>query len=70
MCTVVKFKVDISQNFVAFSEYMNFIENDHNFEQNEDRVTVFLKWTDFTKKEMLIDRLNELWSHQNMLLWV
>ena len=25
MCTVVKSKVEISQNFVAFSEYMNFI---------------------------------------------
>ena len=24
------------------------IENDHNFDQNENRVTVFLKWTDFT----------------------
>ena len=24
VCTVVKFKVEISQNFVAFSEYMNF----------------------------------------------
>ena len=24
MCTVVKFKVEISPNFVAFSEYMNF----------------------------------------------
>ena len=24
MCTVVKSKVEISQNFVAFSEYMNF----------------------------------------------
>ena len=24
LCTVVKFKVEISQNFVAFSEYMNF----------------------------------------------
>ena len=23
MCTVVKFKVEISQNLVAFSEYMN-----------------------------------------------
>ena len=23
------------------------IENDHNFERNEDRATVFLKWTDF-----------------------
>ena len=25
------------------------IENDHSFEQNEDRVTVFLKWTGFNK---------------------
>ena len=24
VCTVVKIKVNISQNFVAFSEYMNF----------------------------------------------
>ena len=24
VCTVVKFKVEISQNFVPFSEYMNF----------------------------------------------
>ena len=24
-----------------------YIENDHNFERNEDRATVFLKWTDF-----------------------
>ena len=23
------------------------IENDHNFEKNEDRATVFLKWKDF-----------------------
>ena len=23
------------------------VENDHNFEQNEDRATVILKWTDF-----------------------
>ena len=29
------------------------IENDHNFEQNEDHVTVFLKWTDFKKKQIL-----------------
>ena len=27
VCTVVKSKVKISQNFVAFSEYMNFIQN-------------------------------------------
>ena len=27
VCTVVKSKVKISQNFVAFSEYMNFTEN-------------------------------------------
>ena len=26
VCTVVKSKVKISQNFVAFSEYMNFID--------------------------------------------
>ena len=26
VCTVVKFKVEISQNFVVFSEYMNFIK--------------------------------------------
>ena len=26
------------------------IENDHNFERNEDCVTFFLKWTDFSKK--------------------
>ena len=26
VCTVVKSKVEISQNFVAFSEYMNFNE--------------------------------------------
>ena len=26
VCIVVKFKVEISQNFVAFSEYMNFKE--------------------------------------------
>ena len=26
------------------------IENDHSFEWNEDRVTVFLKWTDFMYK--------------------
>ena len=25
VCTVVKFKAEILQNFVAFSEYMNFI---------------------------------------------
>ena len=25
VCTVVKSKMEISQNFVAFSEYMNFI---------------------------------------------
>ena len=34
----VKSKVEISQKFVAFSEYMNF-----SFELNESRVTVFLK---------------------------
>ena len=27
VCTVVKIKVKISQNFVAFSEYMNFTKN-------------------------------------------
>ena len=27
VCTVVKFKVEISQNFVAFSEYMNFTQS-------------------------------------------
>ena len=31
-----------SADFVLIS-----VENDHNFEQNEDRVTVILKWTDF-----------------------
>ena len=30
VCTVVKSKGKISQNFVAFSEYMNFITNDVN----------------------------------------
>ena len=53
----VKSMVEISQNFVAFSEYMNFntsadfvlisVENDHIFEQKEDRATVILKRTDF-----------------------
>ena len=31
-----------SADFVLIS-----VENDHNFEQNEDRATVILKWTDF-----------------------
>ena len=26
-----------------------YIENDYNFERNEDRATVFLKWTDFRR---------------------
>ena len=30
------------------------IWNDHNFEQNEDRVTVILKWTDFNKDDVII----------------
>ena len=32
-----------SADFVLIS-----VENDHNFEQNEDRATVILKWTDFS----------------------
>ena len=32
VCTVVKSKVKISQNFVAFSEYMNFKSEDYNLD--------------------------------------
>ena len=35
---------NISAYFVLIS-----VENDHNFKQNEDRATVILKWTDFSK---------------------
>ena len=44
------------QNYykVTFSEKLNFIENYHNFERTEDRATVFLKWTDFKKKFILL----------------
>ena len=34
VCTVVKSKVKISQNFVAFSEYMNFKNQSYNFREN------------------------------------
>ena len=32
------------------------IENYHNFERIEDHATVFLKWTDFTKKYQIQDK--------------
>ena len=41
--------IDTSADFVLIS-----VENDHNFEQNEDRVTVILKWTDFSIYFLLI----------------
>ena len=66
--------MEIFQNFVAFSEYMNFniswfcfdvswccIENDHNFKRNEDYATVFLKWTGFICMYLFL-LIN--WGHQ------
>ena len=38
-----------SADFVLIS-----VENDHNFEQNEDRATVILKWTDFRGIKIII----------------
>ena len=35
VCTVVKSKGKISQNFVAFSEYMNFIQDVNNWDLNK-----------------------------------
>jgi hypothetical protein len=43
MCTVVNSKVKISQNFVAFSEYMNFEKRLHNYwEKFVISLTVYL----------------------------
>ena len=36
-----------SANIKTKSADVSIIENGHTFEWNEDRVTVFLKWTDF-----------------------
>ena len=47
VCTVVNSKVKISQNFVAFSEYMNFKRSKH----EED----FFKFCMFLRKSELYD---------------
>ena len=42
------------------------IENDHNFERNEDRATVFLKWTDFRNniKRFFIAYFKHKWQRE------
>ena len=39
VCTVVKSKVKVSQNFVAFSEYMNFIYQNRRYQSVRDMLT-------------------------------
>ena len=39
VCTAVKSKVEILQNFVAFSEYMNFKAS-----QNKESAETYLSW--------------------------
>ena len=46
-----------SADFVLIS-----VENDHIFEQNEDRATVILKWTDFSK--YVLPRSLLLWQNK------
>ena len=44
------------------------IEKYHNFERNEDRATVFLKWTDFSTKRQIISGrwAKYVWPSQNI----
>ena len=41
-CDLFQYYVSLNQNKVSWC----IIENDPNFERNEDRATVFIKWTD------------------------
>ena len=44
---LILFKIMIIFNNTSADFVLILVENDHNFEQNEDRATVILKWTDF-----------------------
>ena len=37
------------------------IENVHNFERNEDRAAVFLKWTDFSRNCVRLNYVQQNW---------
>ena len=45
---LILFKIMIIFNNTSADFVLISVENDHNFEQTEDRATVILKWTDFS----------------------
>ena len=50
-------------SWICFDVSWCFIENGHSFEWNEDHITVFLKWTDFSTYTILKECLIKQWHY-------
>ena len=50
---LISFKIVILFNTTSADIKTKTVEKYHNFERNEDRATVFLKWTDFSRDNII-----------------